>query len=102
MTRSVGRTDRNPMLLARLLLFQDPDDLFVGKSTAFHKSVSLMDRTLPNSGGIQGEHVRDYPLFAPIKNHPRFVALFDKIDEVHRLARIEVGLDEPAKSEPPK
>lgn len=48
--------------------------------------------------GMRMKVWRDYPLFALIKDHPRFVALFDKIDEDFRLARIEVGLAQPSES----
>lgn len=40
---------------------------------------------------------RNYPILAPLKEHPRFVALFNKIGEDITAARIEVRLDKPSK-----
>lgn len=64
----------------------------------FEKAIDVLEEAYDQ--GMRFRVWRDNPLLAPIKGHPRFVALFEKTDEDFRLARIEVGLDQPSKTEP--
>lgn len=59
------------------------------------RALDVLEQTYDQ--GMRLRAWRNYPIFAPLREHPRFVALFDKIDEDIKAARIEVGLDKPSK-----
>ena len=63
------------------------------------KAIDVLEQAYDQ--GVRLRAWRHYPIFAPIRDHPRFVALFDKIDEDYKAARIEMEMGKPSKSMEP-